>query len=207
MKVARARDFGLIGCRTCGLANVAAAGSCRRCGTPLAARKPASIGRTWALLLAALLLYIPANVLPVMYTSSLGTGSSSTILGGVVDFWHAGSWGIALVIFVASVAVPTVKFLVIGTLLVSSQRCSSWARLQRTQLYRAIEFIGYWSMLDVIVVALVCSLVQFQFIGTAEPRVGIVFFGLAVVLTMLAAMSFDPRLIWDAPAARRMGEG
>jgi len=135
--------------------------------------------------------------LPVMYTSMLGRGEASTILHGVVEFWKSGSWDIALLIFIASVAVPSIKFLVLGTLLVTVQRRSGWARLQRARLYRFIELIGYWSMLDVVVVALVCALVQFHLLGTAEPRLGIVFFGLVVVLTMCAAMSFDPRLIWD----------
>jgi paraquat-inducible protein A len=193
----RATELGLVGCHTCGLVSTAGQTQCPRCASHLHPRKPDSLARSWAFLIAALILYIPSNVLPVMYTSMFGRGEASTILHGVVEFWKAGSWDIALLIFIASVAVPSTKFLVLGTLLVSARRQSSWARLQRARLYRFIELRGYWSMLDVVVVALVCALVQFHLLGTAEPRVGIVFFGLVVVLTMFAAMSFDPRLIWD----------
>lgn len=193
----RADELGLVGCHTCGGACSADLAHCPRCRSRLHRRKPDSLSRTWAFLIAALILYIPSNVLPVMYTSMLGRGEASTILHGVVEFWKAGSWDIALLIFIASVAVPSIKFLVLGTLLVTAQRRSTWARPQRARLYRFVELIGYWSMLDVVVVALVSALVQFHLLGTAEPRLGIVFFGLVVVLTMCAAMSFDPRLIWD----------
>jgi paraquat-inducible protein A len=205
----RACDLGLLGCHVCGLASEARAPEtqrehsthrCPRCHSALHARKPNSLSRAWAFLLAALVVYIPANVLPVMYTSLLGRGSESTIVGGVVDFWESGAWDIATIIFVASIAVPIVKFLVLGLLLFTSQRRSTWANRQRARLYRLIELIGYWSMLDVAVVTLVCALVRFRLLGTAEPRLGIVFFGAAVLLTMLAAMSFDPRLIWDGEA-------
>jgi paraquat-inducible protein A len=193
----RAHELGIVGCHTCGSACSADLPRCPRCGSPLHRRKPDSLARTWAFLIAALILYVPSNVLPVMYTSMLGRGEASTILHGVVEFWKSGSWDIALLIFIASVAVPSTKFLVLGTLLVTVQRRSTWARQQRARLYRFVELIGYWSMLDVVVVALVSALVQFHLLGTAEPRLGIVFFGLVVVLTMCAAMSFDPRLIWD----------
>jgi paraquat-inducible protein A len=194
----RADELGIVGCHTCNAACAAALPRCPRCHMLLHRRKPDSLTRTWAFLIAALILYVPSNTLPVMYTSMFGSGEESTILHGVVEFWKAGSWDIALLIFIASVAVPSIKFLVLGTLLVTAQRRSSWARVQRARLYRFIELIGYWSMLDVVVVALVCALVQFHLLGTAEPRLGIVFFGLVVVLTMCAAMSFDPRLIWDS---------
>ncbi|MBS0514701.1 MAG: paraquat-inducible protein A [Proteobacteria bacterium] len=194
----RATELGLVGCHTCGLTCAIGQTRCPRCASHLHPRKPDSLARSWALLIAALVLYVPSNMLPVMYTSMLGRGEASTILHGVVEFWKAGSWDIALLIFIASVAVPSTKFLVLGMLLVSARRKSPWARPQRARLYRLVELIGYWSMLDVVVVALVCALVQFHLLGTAEPRAGIVFFGLVVVLTMFAAMSFDPRLIWDA---------
>lgn len=205
----RACDLGLLGCHVCGLASAARPPEtrtehpthrCVRCQSILHARKPDSLSRSWAFLLAALVVYVPANLLPVMYTGSLGSGSESTIIGGVIDFWESGAWDIATIIFVASVAVPITKFFVLGLLLFTSQRRSTWANRQRARLYRLIELIGYWSMLDVAVVTLVCALVRFRFLGTAEPRLGIVFFGAAVLLTMLAAMSFDPRLIWDGEA-------
>lgn len=203
MAAPRAAEFGLTGCHTCGLACPLDEARCPRCRARLHPRKSDSLTRTWALLIAALILYVPSNTLPVMYTSMLGHGDESTILHGVVEFWKAGSWDIALLIFIASVAVPSTKFLALGTLLVTVQRRSAWAPLQRARLYRFVELIGYWSMLDVVVVALVCALVQFRVLGTAEPRLGIVFFGLVVVLTMFAAMSFDPRLIWDRDARER----
>jgi paraquat-inducible protein A len=170
---------------------------CPRCSSPLHRRKPNSLTRAWALLVAGLIFYIPANVLPVMSTRMFGSSGDSTILSGVVEFWHAGAWDIALLIFIASVAVPCTKFAVLGLLLVTARRHSRWARRERVRLYRMIEFIGYWSMLDVLVVALVCALVQFKALSSIEPRMGIVFFGMVVILTMLSAMSFEPRLIWD----------
>ncbi|WP_445144999.1 paraquat-inducible protein A [Dyella sp. Tek66A03] len=144
-----------------------------------------------------MILYIPANVLPVMYTSLLGRGSNSTISTGVIEFWKAGSYGISLVIFIASVAVPCAKFLALSVLLVSAKRQSSWARRERALLYRLVELVGYWSMLDVLVVAIVAGLVKFHALADIEPRLGILFFGGVVILTMLAALQFDPRLTWD----------
>lgn len=193
-----ATQLGLQLCHDCGIACQIGDGQCSRCWSTLHIRKPYSISRTWALLIAALILYLPANLLPVMYTDMFGNGSESTILRGVIDFWRGGSWDIALLIFIASVAVPCLKFGVLGLLLVSVQRRSRWAMRERARLYRLIEVIGYWSMLDVLVVALVAALVQFRALSSIEPRMGILFFGLVVVLTMLASMTFDPRLIWDA---------
>lgn len=144
-----------------------------------------------------MIFYIPANLLPVMYTDMLGHGSNSTISTGIIEFWKAGSYGIALVIFIASMAVPCAKFLILGTLLVTAPRRTRWARRERARLYRLVEMIGYWSMLDVLVVAIVAGLVKFKALVDIEPRLGILFFGGVVILTMLAAMQFDPRLIWD----------
>ena len=188
-------------CHGCGLAcdMREAPEECTRCGAALHRRKHNSLTRTWAYLLTALVLYVPANLLPVMNTTMLGSGADSTIMSGVLEFWQHGAWDIALIIFVASIAVPGIKFVVLSLLLVTVQRNSQWARKERAKLYRFVELIGYWSMLDVIVVALVAALVKFQALGTIEPRLGILFFGLVVVFTMLAAMSFDPRLIWENP--------
>ncbi|AVI84622.1 paraquat-inducible membrane protein A [Pseudomonas syringae pv. tomato] len=193
-----AHEHKLCLCHTCGYACEEDAARCPRCDSPVHRRKPDSISRTWAYLIAALIFYIPANVLPVMYTNLLGNRSQSTIMSGVLEFFESGSWDIAILIFVASVVVPCIKFLVLGMLLITCQRRSTWAMRERARLYRFIELIGYWSMLDVLVVALVASLVQFRELSTIEPRIGILFFGLVVVMTMFAAMSFDPRLIWDA---------
>ena len=198
----RARELGVVGCHGCGLVcqdtlDRTGPAACPRCGTALHRRRPDSLARSAALLLAGMILYVPANVLPVMYTATLGHRGESTIMRGVIDFWLSGSWGIALVIFIASVAVPCTKFLVLGLLIVTARRHSGWARRERARLYRLVELIGYWSMLDVLVVAVVAALVQFQPLSEVEPRVGIAFFGAVVILTMLSAMSFDPRLIWD----------
>lgn len=199
----QASDLNLCLCHGCGLACDMADGlhACPRCDAALHRRKPDPIARTWAYMLAALVFYIPANLLPVMNTQMLGKGADSTIISGVIEFWQSGAWDIALIIFIASIAVPGIKFVVLTLLLVTVQRRSTWAQLQRARLYRLVEVIGYWSMLDVLVVALVAALVKFQALSDIEPRPGILFFGLVVLFTMLSAMSFDPRLIWDTPPA------
>ena len=204
-----ARDLNLCLCHSCGLAcdMTDEPHECERCGAPLHRRKSNSLTRTWAYLLAALVFYIPANLLPVMNTSMLGSGSDSTIIGGVLEFWEHGAWDIALIIFIASIAVPGVKFVALSLLLITAQRGSLWARKERSKLYRFVELIGYWSMLDVIVVALVAALVKFQALGDIEPRLGILFFGMVVVFTMLSAMSFDPRLIWDTRQSEEIMDG
>ena len=204
-----ARDLNLCLCHSCGLAcdMTGEPHECERCGAPLHRRKSNSLTRTWAYLLAALVFYIPANLLPVMNTSMLGSGSDSTIIGGVLEFWEHGAWDIALIIFIASIAVPGVKFVALSLLLITAQRGSLWARKERSKLYRFVELIGYWSMLDVIVVALVAALVKFQALGDIEPRAGILFFGMVVVFTMLSAMSFDPRLIWDTRQSEEVMDG
>jgi paraquat-inducible protein A len=197
-------ELGLSLCRTCGLAVSRASPEahqrCPRCQSRIEHRTPFSTEMTLAWLIAGIVLYIPANLLPVMHTSGLLGEADSTILGGILEFWQSGDWDIALLIFIASVAVPFTKFIAIGLLLLSVRNNSRWEQHQRTVLYRVVEFIGYWSMLDVIVVALTSALMQFQVLGTAEPRPGIAFFCAVVVVTMLSALSFDPRLIWDRRA-------
>lgn len=196
----RAVDLGVIGCHVCGLVSNDPGGedlACPRCGVRLHRRKPAVQARTWALLLAGFILYIPANVLPIMRTVTLGDVQDNTILSGVAQLWRADSPGLAVIVFTASIVVPMLKFLVLGTLLISARRRSDWALRQRASLYRVVEFVGYWSMLDVFVVALLTSLVGFGFLGEIHPMPGVVYFALMVVLTMLAARSFDPRTTWD----------
>lgn len=197
----RSRELGLVLCRTCGHAvsrvTLSTGRRCPRCQSRIADRTPLSAEITLAWLFAGILLYVPANVLPVMHTSGLLGEADSTILGGIVEFWRAGDFDIALLIFIASIAVPFTKFIAIGLLVFTVRTNSHWEPHQRTTLYRVVEFIGYWSMLDVIVVALTSALMQFQVLGTAEPRAGIAFFCGVVVVTMLSALSFDPRLIWD----------
>jgi paraquat-inducible protein A len=197
----QALDLGLVLCRTCSLAvsraSLGVDRRCPRCQSRIEHRAPLSTETTLAWLAAGMLLYIPANLLPVMHTSGLMGEQDSTIIGGIIEFWRSGDWDIALLIFTASVAVPFTKFIAIGLLLFTVRKNSRWEQHQRTVLYRIVEFIGYWSMLDVVVVALTSSLLQFQLLGAAEPRAGIAFFCAVVVVTMLAALSFDPRLIWD----------
>lgn len=199
MSIPFARDLNLRLCHRCKYACELASfpQSCPRCTAPLHDRKPEAIARTWALMLAALVFYIPANVLPIMRTRAIQHDSTTTILGSVVDLWQGGAWDIALIIFIASVGVPVTKFLALGLLLVTVHRGDRRSKRERTQLYRLLELIGYWSMLDVFVAALLTALVQFGALGSIEPRSGILFFGLVVILTMLATLSFDPRLIWD----------
>lgn len=197
-----ARQMQLCRCTLCGLvcADDTASGDdrkCPRCQTTLPHRRPGRRHLSWALLLTSVILYLPANILPVMYTTLLGHGSESTILSGIVAFWHSGSWGIAAIIFFASVMVPCLKFLSLGVLLISASRQSCWARCERTRLYRLTEWIGCWSMLDVVVVAVVCCLLRFRPLSEAEPRIGILFFALVVVLTMLCALSFEPKTLWE----------
>jgi paraquat-inducible protein A len=197
----QAHELGLVRCRTCGLAvyrvSLGTDQRCPRCQSRLEQRTPLSTEMTLAWLIAGIVFYIPANLLPVMHTGGLLGEEDSTILGGIFEFWRSGDWDIALLIFIASVAVPFTKFIAIGLLLLTVRKNSRWEQHQRTVLYRIVEFIGYWSMLDVIVVALTSALMQFQVLGTAEPRPGIAFFCAVVVVTMLSALSFDPRLIWD----------
>lgn len=206
----RAADLGLIACQVCGLVcrNVSDASAlngdgigdemaCPRCGSALLRRKRNSVKRTWALLIAAFIMYIPANVLPIMRTASLNDIDDNTIISGVVELWRAGSPYLAIIVFSASIVVPMLKFFALSILLLRKHHGNRWARLQRTKLYRVVELIGYWSMLDVFVVALLTALVRFDVFSRVEPLPGVIFFGLTVVLTMLASMSFDPRLIWD----------
>jgi len=172
---------------------------CPRCRTPLHSRKPDSVSRTWALVLAALVFYIPANVLPITRVTSLGSVQADTILSGVLYFIESGSWPVALVIFVASVFVPLLKLTILIYLLISVQRGSTRRRQERTRLYRLTEAVGRWSMVDIYVVTILVALVHLGALANIEAGPAALFFGAVVIITMVAAMTFDPRLIWDAP--------
>ena len=197
---------GLVSCETCSLlsrpADAAEPGYCPRCGAGLAWRHHHSIQYTWALVIAAAICYIPANVLPVLTTTTLGSSDSDTILGGVVFLYTSGSWPLALIVLIASVMVPLGKLVALTYLLISVQRGSITSTHERTRLYRLVEVIGRWSMLDVFVDTFTVALVQLQPLMSVEPGAGVLFFAAVVVLTMFAAESFDPRLIWDAGANR-----
>lgn len=204
--VRSALELGLLNCHACGavyrmaLTQTDAHPHCTRCHVRLHSRKPNSLARAWALLIAAAILYLPANLIPIMSTSTLLQQREDTIMSGVIALWQAGSPEIAVVVFVASMVVPIAKISVLAMLLVTVQRQSSWRRLERARLYRFVEFIGYWSMLDVFVVALLVGLVHFRGFADVQPGGGAVAFAAVVVLTMIASKSFDPRLIWDRPA-------
>lgn len=171
---------------------------CSRCGTRLYRRKPRSLQRAWALLLAAYVFYIPANLYPVMYTGKLGQSEGDTILSGVQSMYAAGWWVVGTLIFFASITVPLLKLLSLTFLLVSVQIRSSRKPRERTVLYHIVEYIGRWSMLDMFVVSLTVALIQLGVVANVQPGPGATWFAGVVVLTMLSAMSFDPRLIWDS---------
>ncbi len=199
---------GLVSCETCALlsrpADPAEPGYCPRCGGELAWRRHRSIQYTWALVIAAAICFIPANVLPVLSTTTLGSVDSDTIMGGVVFLYTSGSWPLALIVLIASVMIPLGKLVALAYLLITVQRGSLGGSGERTRLYRMVKFIGRWSMLDVFVDTFTVALVQLQPLMFVEPGPGVVFFAAVVVLTMIAAESFDPRLIWDSVAN---GEG
>jgi paraquat-inducible protein A len=195
-----ARELGLIACRHCGTVWRGAADGepCRRCRARLHSRKPDSINRTWALLITACILYLPANLLPVMTTRSLFGTQEDTILSGVIYFWVSGEWALAAIIFIASFLVPLFKLSALVLMAIAARRHSALARAERTRLYRTVEIIGRWSMLDVFVVTLLAGLVRVEQVAEITAGPGIASFGGVVVLTMLASISFDPRLAWDS---------
>jgi paraquat-inducible protein A len=201
--VATSASLGLKACPHCATVwrGAKRGDACGRCGTPLHTRKSDSLNRTWALLIAAVILYVPANLLPVMVTRSLFGTQQDTILSGIIFFWVSGAYGLAAIVFIASFLVPLFKLSALAVLLISAQRRSTWRQPERTQLYHIIEIIGRWSMLDVFVVSLLTGLVQIQGFAQITAGVGIAAFGGVVVLTMLASLAFDPRLIWDTEDA------
>ena len=197
-----AREAGLMSCHVCGqLAHIpadrAALLRCPRCRAPMHPRTPASVSTTWALIIASAVLFVPANLLPMMTTSSLLGRQQDTIMSGVVFLWQSGSWPLAAVVFFASIMVPLLKIIALAWLTVTVQRRSRRSVMQRTRLYRIVEFVGRWSMLDIYVITILVALVNFRGLATIEAGPAAIAFGAVVVLTMFAAMSFDPRLIWD----------
>jgi paraquat-inducible protein A len=198
--VKTAANLNIVSCSRCAaLWKAAKAGDRCGCGAKLHARKPDSLRRTWAFVIAACILYFPANILPVTVTTSFPEGEQQdTIMSGIIYFWVSGSWVVAAIIFIASFVVPLFKLAVMILLLITVQLRSNWQLLLRTKLYRAVEVIGRWSMLDVFVVSFLTGLVQIDGFVTVYPGPGIAAFAVVVILTMLASMSFDPRLLWDA---------
>lgn len=196
-----AAALGLCSCHVCGLVSrpesVSGTGLCPRCAARIHVRKPDSVRRCWALVIAAYILYLPANLLTIMETGSLINYRKDTIMSGVVHLWKSGSCAVATIVFIASIIVPLFKLIALTLLLVSVQRRSTWWPMQRTRLYRLVELVGRWSMLDIYVVTILAALVQISSLATVRAGAGAIAFGTVVVLTMLAAIEFDPRLIWD----------
>jgi paraquat-inducible protein A len=200
MTVTAAR-LGILRCEACGMLNRGGAHAelaCARCGAHVHVRKPNSVSRAWAFLVAALICYIPANILPVLYTGTLVEHQDQTIMSGVVTLWRDGSWVLAAIVFIASVCVPIGKILAMAVLLSGVQRGSRWRPETRARLYRITSYIGRWSMVDIYVGGTLVALVQFSLVATIQPGPGAVWFGAVVVLTMMSSISFDPRLTWDA---------
>ncbi|WP_193747606.1 paraquat-inducible protein A [Leisingera sp. ANG-M7] len=189
---------GLAGCRVCGTANPGGARACTCCGSPLAAADPASLQRVWAWLAAGLIAYVPANVYPMLRTTTFGRSSENTLIGGIAELFSHGSYGVALIVFFASIVIPVAKFLAIAYLAVSVRKLAALGSHGRLVLYEVVEFIGRWSMIDVFVVAILTALVQLDFAAAIAPGMAAVSFAISVAFTMLAAQSFDPRLIWNA---------
>jgi paraquat-inducible protein A len=189
----------LIGCDTCGRVSRAAPGApCPRCNSTLELRKHDSLARSWSFLLAAAALYIPANLYPILTLTRFGSGHPSTILGGVRELIEYRMWPLALLVFVASVLVPVLKLVGVTLLLLSTQQRARWRLRDRTRLYRIVDTIGRWSMIDVFMLAVLVGLVRMELLASVTPGIGAVCFAGVVILTMLASFSFDPRLMWDA---------
>jgi len=195
------RKLGFISCEACGLlsrpADIDEPGHCPRCDKELSLRRKNSIQRTWALIIAAAICYIPANILPVLNTITVTSAEDDTILDGVVLLYTTGSWPLALIVLIASVVIPLAKLIALSYLLLSVQHRTAVGRHERVRLYRLVEIVGRWSMLDVFVDTFTVALIQLQPLMSVKPGPGVIFFAAVVVLTMIAAQTFDPRLIWD----------
>ncbi|MDE3246082.1 MAG: paraquat-inducible protein A, partial [Acidobacteriota bacterium] len=193
-----AKEANLAACPSCGFLAPLKNAACPRCGATLHSRKLNSRERTWALLITAILLYLPANFLPVMRVVSLGRTQSDTIMSGVFYFLRTGSWHLALIIFIASVVVPIAKIIILAILLISERRGSPRWPEHRARLYRLTEMVGRWSMVDIFVLTLMVALVEMGSVATITPGPGSMAFAMMVFSTMLAVQCFDPRLVWDS---------
>ena len=206
-----AMQQGLQSCDACGLLSRPTLGEdegrCPRCDEELGFRKRDSLQRTWACLIAAAICYIPANVLPVLTTTTAAGADYDTIMQGVVLLWSPTGWPLSLIVLVASIMIPSGKIVALAYLLISVRRGSVENNEQRVRLYRMVELIGRWSMVDVFVDAFTAALVQLQPLMSVAPAPGLFFFAAVVVLTMLAVESFDPRLIWDATNSSEVRNG
>jgi len=203
-----AMEQGLQSCHGCGLPSRPAPGAhegrCPRCDEALEFRKPKSLERTLAYVVAAAVCYVPANLLPVLTTNTAGGSESDTIMQGVVLLWSPTGWPLSLIVLFASIMIPSAKILALLYLVFSVRRGSIKNNSQRVKMYRMVEIIGRWSMVDVFVDTFTVSLIQLQPLMSVEPGPGLLFFAAVVVLTMLAVESFDPRLIWDSAGAKEI---
>ncbi|HJW11638.1 MAG TPA: paraquat-inducible protein A [Albitalea sp.] len=203
----------LVGCECCGVAvavpqeDPGTRWRCPSCGHSLHLPEPMSLQRTWAWLAASALLYVPANLLPIMSTANLLGRTRYTIVGGIGELRDAGEWLLALIVFVASIAVPIIKIGALALLAWSVRHAPQWRRPERARLYRIVDAVGHWSMLDVYVVVLLSGMVRFGNLANVQPEPGLLAFAAVVILTLLAARSFDPRLIWQdwSPSRRTHG--
>ena len=206
-----AMQRGLQNCHACGLLSYpvesAEEGRCPRCSEAVEFRKRASIQRTWAFVIAAAICYIPANVLPVLNTTTATGTDSDTILQGVILLWSPTGWPLSLIVLFASIMIPSAKIIALAYLLITVQTGSIKNNRQRLRLFRIVEFIGRWSMVDVFVDTFTAALIQLQPLMSVSPGPGLFFFAMVVVLTMLGVESFDPRLIWDAASEQGVQYG
>jgi paraquat-inducible protein A len=201
---ATAAGLNLINCHSCSLlvpevitSDKKGHISCPRCGAHLHRRKVNSLSRTYALIFTAAFLYIPANVYPIMTVIRFGSSDPNTILKGVVNLIQGGMWVLAMIIFLASIVIPVMKLIILSFLAITVNKRSGWRPRDRTLLFRITDGVGAWSMVDIYVVAVLTGLVNLGALTTIKPDIGASFFGAVVVITMFAAQSFDPRLIWD----------
>jgi paraquat-inducible protein A len=200
--VLTAQRAGLVGCQHCGRVLPKETKECTRCGADIILPTPRSLQKVWAWFAAGLVMYVPANVLPMLKTATINGASESTILGGVVELAMHGSWGIAIIVFLASIIIPVSKFVAIAYLALSVGTERRAGGHRHLVLYEYVEFIGRWSMIDVFVVAILSALVQLGFVASIHPGPAAVSFALSVAFTMLSAQAFDPRLIWRGPQDR-----
>jgi len=214
MNFVTAREKGLIACHFCSTLckppeNITTEDDekielhCPCCQSEIHSRIPNSLSRTWALLIAAIILYVPANTLPIMTVTLWGDGQPDTIMSGVIHLMDGGMWPLALLIFIASIFIPILKLIILTGLMLSIHFKINWKAKDRTVLYRITEFVGRWSMVDVFVIGILVTLVHFGNTATVSPNIGSLSFAAVVILTMFAAHTFDPRLIWDSCAEIR----
>ncbi|WP_281967013.1 paraquat-inducible protein A [Roseovarius nanhaiticus] len=204
-----AKEMNLIGCRRCTRVSPPGTEICPRCGGKINSRDPRSLQKVMAWWVLGVACYIPANLYTMLETKTLVSSSSSTIIGGAVEIAQYGSWGVAIIILLASAVIPIGKFIIILGLVIGVKRGPQISDDLRQKLYEVVEYIGRWSMIDVFVVAVLSSLVQLQTLVNISPGRASIFFALSVIFTMISAQSFDSRLIWDTgrkPAPDGTGE-